>query len=144
MLFSRACEYGIRAMLYLATKTGSGPVLVRDVAKELRMPFPFLAKITQSLARQGLVSSHKGPGGGITLARPPEEVTMLEVVEAIDGLNMTQACVLGIPQCSDEVPCPLHGQWGDIRKRLVDMLSKQNLAEVASDLKNREYVLVRT
>lgn len=144
MLFSRACEYGIRAMLYLAARADDGPVLVRDIAGRLKMPFPFLAKIAQTLARQGLLRSHKGPGGGIALARPAGEITLLQVVEAIDGLDLTKDCVLGIPECSDEAPCPLHAQWGEIQGRIVEMLSRQSIAEVAEQLQRNGYVLMRS
>lgn len=144
MLFSRACEYGIRAMLYLATKPGKHPVQVRDIAEHLKMPFPFLAKIVQSLARQGLLISQKGPGGGVRLGKAPSEATLLEVVEAIDGLDLTRTCAMGIPRCSEDEPCPLHASWARIREDVVEMLSSQSLAEAAEMLRNRQFVLVRT
>ena len=144
MFFSRACEYGIRAMLYLATQPkAGGPVLVRDVAQDLKIPSPFLSKIVQTLAREGLINSQKGPGGGITLARPASEIRLIQVVEAIDDLEFTQACVLGLPDCGDSKPCPVHEQWGKIRERIRKMLESRTIARFAKQLKDQEYVLVR-
>ena len=140
MLFSRACEYGIRTMLHLASLDDDNPVLVRDIAEKLDIPFPFLAKVVQTLARRDLISSHKGRGGGIALARPAGDVTLLEVVEAIDGLELTQTCVLGFPECGDATPCPLHCQWGDIRNRIVAMLSEHSLAEFMMAFDERSLV----
>ena len=144
MVFSRACEYGIRAMLYLVSQSEDRPMLVREIANDLKIPFPFLAKITQTLVRQGLLNSQKGPGGGISLARPAKEITLLQVVEVVDGLNLIQECILGVPGCPDEtVQCPLHGQWEKVQEGIVNMLSNQSIAQVAEKLKNQKYVLVR-
>ena len=144
MLFSCACKYGIRVILYLALRREVCPMVVRDIAWELQLPYPFLAKIARDLVRQGLLNSQKGPGGGITLARPAKETTLLQVVEAVDGLDLIRECILGIPGCSDEtVHCPLHGQWEEVRERIVNMLSNQSIAQVAEQLKNQKYVPVR-
>ena len=127
MLFSRACEYAIRTVLFLAARSDARPMLIRDIAETLEIPPSYLAKIAQGMTRRGLLNSHKGPGGGITLAQSAEEVTLLEVVDAIDGLKFTEVCVLGVPGCPDKGPCPLHGDWGSIRDRIVDMLGKQSV-----------------
>ena len=142
MIFSRACEYGIRSVLYLAINPKSGPVLVRDIAGALKLPFPFLAKIIRTLTLQGLVHSVKGPGGGVTLAKPAEEMTLLQVVEAIDGLDLTKVCVMGISDCSEEHACPLHEQWGAARKQIVVMLENQSVAEITEQMKAKNYLLV--
>ena len=129
MIFSRGCEYAVRAMLHLATTREDGPLLVRDIARDLDVPFPFLAKIVQQLARQGLVNSQKGGGGGGQLARNAGAISLLEVVEAIDGLDLTRRCLLGLPDCSDDAPCHLHGHWASIRAEIVTMLEGQTLAD---------------
>ncbi len=133
MIFSRGCEHAVRAMLHLAAGREPGPSLVRDVAKDLDVPFPFLAKIMQQLAKQGLVNSQKGRGGGVQLARAAQDITLLEVVEAIDGLELTRRCLLGLPDCSDDDPCQLYGQWGRIRGEIVTMLEDQTLAGLVEE-----------
>ncbi|MBT3605828.1 MAG: Rrf2 family transcriptional regulator [Candidatus Latescibacteria bacterium] len=143
MLFSKACEYGIRAMLYLASQEDGQPVRVREIAEALKIPVPFLSKIVHSLSRNHLIHSQKGPGGGVTLAKPPSDITMLQVVEVIDGLDLFQACALGIPHCSDDFPCPLHEKWGTLRSEIHDMLANRTLDQVIDQLQERGWILVR-
>ena len=143
MLFSRACEYGIRAVLHLAASNASGPVLVREIAEALRIPSPFLSKVAQLLTRQGLLVSRKGPGGGLSLARSAESITLKQVVEAIDGPDLMNACILGIPECSDDAPCPLHEHWGGIRKGISHMLENQSILDVGKQLREQGWVLTR-
>lgn len=143
MLFSKACEYGIRAMLFLATKEDNQPVRVREIAESLKIPIPFLSKIVHSLSRNHLIHSQKGPGGGVTLAKSPSDVTLLQVVEVIDGLDLFRACALGIPHCSDDFPCPLHEKWGSLRSEIHDMLANRTLDEITDQLHKRGWILVR-
>lgn len=132
MIISQACKYGLRAMVYLA-EHGAQPVLSRDIARELRIPEHFLAKILQDLSKNRLLDSFKGRGGGFCLARAPDQITLLEVVEAIDGPDFGQGCVLGLPECSDESPCPLHYQWSDIRATILQMLSRTTMEHVVNE-----------
>jgi Rrf2 family protein len=143
VLFSRACEYGLRAILHLATKPDRKPVLVRHVAAELNISPSFLAKIVQVLGRRGFIRSTRGPGGGVALARSPQQITLLQVIEALDGTGFEETCVLGIPGCTDEAPCPLHDRWGSIRGDIVDMLATRSVAVFATQLKEHGYVLAR-
>lgn len=143
MLFSKACEYGIRAMLYLASQDHARPMRVREIAEALQIPVPFLSKIVHSLSRNRLIHSQKGPGGGVTLAQASSEITLLQVVEVIDGLDLFQACVLGIPHCSDDFPCPLHEKWSGLRSEIYDMLTSCTLDQIIDQLHDRGWILVR-
>jgi Rrf2 family transcriptional regulator, iron-sulfur cluster assembly transcription factor len=143
MLFSKACEYGIRAMLFLASQEDDKPVRVREIAETLKIPIPFLSKIVHSLSRNQLIHSQKGPGGGVTLAKAPSEITLLQVVEVIDGLDLFRACALGLPHCSDDFPCPLHGQWGVLRTEIREMLTHRTLDQIIDQLHIRGWILVR-
>lgn len=143
MLFSRACEYGLRAMLHLALHEGESPVRIRKISEDLKVPLPFLAKIVHTLSRSGLIHSQKGPGGGVNLARPAQQITMLQIVEVIDGLEIFKACALGIPYCDDTFPCPLHEQWGPIRADIRQMLAARTLDQITGQLKERGWILVR-
>ncbi len=134
MLFSRACEHGIRAVLYLAQRQDQTPVQVKDIAESLEVPFPFLAKIVQTLARKGILRSQKGPGGGIALGTDPEAISLLDVVDAIDGLNdLKDRCLLGLPECSGDEPCALHTEWGAMRDRLVSLLGDRSVVDIARE-----------
>ncbi len=107
MLYSKAAEYAIRAMVYLAEQTPGELIQLKDVAEKEDVPFHFLAKTMQILSRKGLVRSHRGPRGGFTLSRKPEEITLYDIVDPIDHIaNYDEICILGIDVCSDEASCP--------------------------------------
>lgn len=137
MLLSRACTYGIRTALFLATQTKGKPILVKEIAGRLGIPFHFLGKIVQGMVKAGVLASYKGRNGGVMLARPTEQVKLREIVEAIDGPDLLKGCVLGLPECSNDHPCPLHSLWGGIRDEIQDMLSKRNVAEMMEELEER-------
>jgi Rrf2 family transcriptional regulator, iron-sulfur cluster assembly transcription factor len=132
MIISQACKYGLRAMVHLAQHSEE-PVLSRDIAKELQIPEHFLAKILQDLSKNKLLLSFKGRGGGFKLARQPQSIKLLEVVEAIDGPQFGQGCLLGLPECRDEAPCPLHYQWSDIKGSILHMLEQTSIQHVLEE-----------
>jgi Rrf2 family iron-sulfur cluster assembly transcriptional regulator len=139
ILFSRQCEYALQAMLYLALKPRHEMVSSKELARRLSIPYHFLSKIFQDLARKGLLVSLKGPTGGFALGMPPEEITLFHIVEAIDGAAFTHDCILGFPECSGKNPCAVHEQWGVMREEIHSMLVGKNIAQMASEMKKPEY-----
>jgi Rrf2 family protein len=133
MLLSRACEYGIQAVLYLAKHREAPYVSIKEIAEYNNISLHFLGKILQTLTQKGLLISYKGPRGGVQLARSPEEITVLQVVEAIDGLNFFQKCVIGMPTCGDDAPCALHSKWWKIRQEIYDMISSKSIARLLEE-----------
>lgn len=146
MIFSRASEYAIQAMLYLAkrwldedkSKDASSRIRHRyiqtkEIADAHNMPYYFLAKLVQDLTHAGLVTSTKGPGGGIRLARDPNEITVLDVARSVDNLQYVTDCVIGYEKCSPDHPCPLHYDWEKIRQRIFDIIRDKTLAELVKD-----------
>ncbi len=131
MLLSKACEYGLRAALYLAVVPAGTNVPIRSVSEALGLPYPFLAKIVQTLAQQGVVVSTRGAAGGIALARPARDITMLSIIRAVDGDEVLTQCVLGLPGCGAQKPCPLHAQWAATRASIIEMFEHATLAEMA-------------
>ncbi|MFZ1729226.1 MAG: Rrf2 family transcriptional regulator [Bacteroidota bacterium] len=129
LIFSKACEYGIQATLYIATQP-ERRVGIKEIASELSIPVHFLAKILQSLSEKGVLTSFKGVHGGFTLQRSPEQIHLIDVVEAIDGLAFFERCVLGFPGCGTGKPCPVHDRWGEVRDTIREMLSSDSLADV--------------
>ena len=130
MLFSQSCKYAIRALVHLSNKRDD-PHLSREIAGEIQVPEHFLAKILQDLARHHLLDSFKGRGGGFRLARPPEQISLGEIVLAVDGNGLTENCLLGLPNCSAESPCPMHDWWALQRRELKEVLEGQSLADLA-------------
>ena len=137
MIYSRACELGIQAMLYLAMQPEGRPALVRDIAHDLSIPTPYLAKIMQTLSRARLVQSQKGPGGGLWLARPARQIRLLDVVAAVDTMTGFDRCVLGLAECSDENWCPAHPYWSTIKQQILDLLQSKTIGELAREAQQR-------
>jgi len=127
VIFSRACEYGMRALVEMARQPDHKVHLAQDLAKRLDLPAPFLAKTLQTLARKGLLNSTKGRRGGFSLARAAGEIKLIEVVEAIDGLGLAHDCAIGLPKCGDKKPCAIHARWAPIRESIIELLSTNTL-----------------
>jgi Rrf2 family protein len=137
MLLTKTCSYGIRAAIYIATQNYKQYVPIKEIAKTLNISFHFLTKILQILTKEGIIDSVKGPGGGVGLSRKSGEITILDIIHAVDGNNIFDECVLGLPGCSDNNPCPMHGTWGVLRKDLFNMLQKETLEDLATQVKNK-------
>ena len=127
VIFSKKCEYGIQAVLYLAAREKGTLVSAEEISKVLKIPREFVSKILQSLRESGLILSSKGKSGGFTLAKDPSRVKLLDVVAAIDGLDMFDNCVLGFPECTATHPCPVHDTWGTLRTQAYDMLNSETI-----------------
>lgn len=134
MLLSKACEYGIRAALYLASLDEEGYVPISRISDDLDLSFPFLTKIFQQLNDAGLLESHRGPSGGVALTRSPDSITLYEVIVTIDGEELFTECVLGLPGCGEEKPCPFHDAWVEESERLEEVFRKKTLGEMAREV----------
>ncbi len=134
MLLSRACEYALQAVIYLGAQPEGVPVLQREIARALHIPSPFLAKILQNLSVQGLVGSRKGRNGGFFLTRPADQLSPWEVIQAVDGKAVLDACLVGFPGCSNENACPLHAEWSLIKERLLGLLRESTIEELSRNI----------
>lgn len=135
-MFSKACEYGIKATLYIATQSLQDVrVTLKDIAKEVNSPEAFTAKILQQLARNRIVDSIKGPNGGFQIDKDKiDKIKLSEIVFAIDGDAIYRGCGLGLDQCNAKKPCPLHDKFVGIRNDLRKMLESTSLYELATGL----------
>ncbi len=131
MLLSKSSIYGLRATLYISSLKSDEFVTVKQISKELDISFHFLAKILQSLTQHGVLKSFRGPNGGIALAKPATEIHLNEVLNAIDGPTMFDECIMGLPGCGHERPCPLHAQWAVAQKQIRELFENTTLAEQA-------------
>ncbi|HMQ60877.1 MAG TPA: Rrf2 family transcriptional regulator [Flavilitoribacter sp.] len=134
-MFSNACKYGIRAALYLAAHEPGRKSGVKEIASQLNVPAPFLAKLLQQLAKEGVISSIKGPGGGFFMSPANLNGSLSEVINCIDGLDPLNACILGLPACSHKHPCPLHAQAFAYRQGLKFQLEHQTIKDLAQSVK---------
>lgn len=134
-IFSKTCEYAIRAVFYIAHKTVSGArVGIKDIASGIDSPELYLAKILQDLSRKGLISSIKGPNGGFFIDGASLKRPLSEIVEAVDGDGLFYGCGLGLKQCSEVNPCPLHEEFKDIRNRIHLLLSRTTIGDFNEEL----------
>lgn len=132
-MFSKACEYGIRAAIYIATQSKEGKrTSLKDIADQIDSPVAFTAKILQELARNHIVDSVKGPAGGFEIA-PAKlgKIKLCRIVSAIDGDQIYKGCGLGLPKCSEAEPCPVHDKFAKIRSELRYMLENTSIEELA-------------
>jgi Rrf2 family protein len=134
-IFSKTCEYGIRAVFFIA-KVGSagGKVGIKEIAAAIDSPEFFLAKILQDLSRKKIISSTKGPHGGFYIEAESLKRPLSDVVEAIDGNDLFIGCALGLKQCSAVNPCPLHEEFKAIRGRIYTMLSTTSIDQFNQEL----------
>lgn len=134
-IFSKTCEYAIRAVFYVAHKSSSGKrVGIREIAAGIDSPELYLAKILQDLTRKGLLSSVKGPTGGFYLSEEALKRSVSEIVEAVDGDRLFYGCALGLKQCSSINPCPLHHQFEAIRSQIHQVLKNTTIGEFNQEL----------
>jgi Rrf2 family protein len=131
MELTRKGEYAIRGIVYLASRPASEICLLSDIAAAVDVPPTFLAKIFQQFSKLGLVKSYRGTGGGFMLGRPPEKITLLEVVEAVEGPVIPNRCVTGGDECERNSTCNVHPVWLAVQTKIRDILSTVTLQELA-------------
>jgi len=122
--------HAVRAMAALARLPDGAYAGAAGIAKEIGAPPNYLSKLLQNLAREGLVRSQRGLGGGFRLAQHPRHISLLDVVEPIERISRWSGCVLGHPDCSDDVPCAIHQRWKQVRTAYLRMLAQTTLADL--------------
>ena len=132
MQITRQADYALRAMIFLARMDSNTRAATSQIAEEQLIPPSFLAKIISQLSIAGLIHTSRGARGGVTLARPAEEITLLEVIEAIDGPIALNQCTLSKNGCPFQENCPIHPVWCDAQSELVQRLSKTTFASLIS------------
>ena len=127
----------MQAVLFLAAKETGSVVSAEKISQVLKIPREFISKILQSLRDSGIICSTKGKSGGFCLAKPSSEIKLINIVEAIDGLEMFNSCVIGFPECSPDTPCPVHDSWGALRTQAFEMLSNETLDKLKEKTLNK-------
>lgn len=144
-MFSKACEYGIRAAIFIAEQSLlNNKVSKVVIAKAIDSPVEFTAKTLQILTKAGIVNSDRGPHGGFYFNQNQlHSIFLSDIVSLIDGNGIYENCGLGLKECSEDQPCPVHSQFKAIRSNLKKMLEHSSLYDLAIGLKAKETFLKR-
>ena len=137
-MFSKACEYGIKASIFIAINSRDGRrVSPKEIAKEIDSPQAFTAKILQDLVRANIINSVKGAYGGFEIDKKDiSNIKLSQIVNAIDGDKIYNGCGLGLHTCDEEHPCPVHDKFKIVRSELKNMLENTNLEQLALDIQS--------
>ncbi|WP_374165227.1 Rrf2 family transcriptional regulator [Arcticibacter sp. MXS-1] len=141
MILSKSCEYAIRAAVYIGYKTTRGEKTgIPEIADAVGSPMHFTGKILQTLSRKKVISSSKGPNGGFFI-EDPTSLYLVDIIRAVDGNDLFSSCVMGLKNCSDSKPCPMHSQIKPIRTQLLIEFSKKSIHELIQDYEQNKYFL---
>jgi Rrf2 family protein len=131
---SKKADYALIAMKYLATRRDQASASAREIAEQYDIPIELLAKVLQRLARRGLVTSHQGTRGGYRLARPVAQISVADIIQAIDGPLTVTACSTDAENCGQYSKCSIRDPLWKIKDRIVSALSTCSLQEISADL----------
>lgn len=138
-ILSQTSKYGLRSMLYLASKYDKGEfVNIKEIAAELELSFHFLTKIFRSLTHKGMLTSYKGPNGGIALTQSPKNIMLIEIITALEGEEYFDQCMLGLKGCGISIPCPVHDFWTNIKTEVKTHLATTSLKELGEKVKTEK------
>jgi Rrf2 family protein len=127
-MFSKTCEYAIRALIYIAQKSKDGNRIgIKEIASGIDSPEYFIAKILQDLSRKGFVQSAKGPNGGFFMDGSNLKLSIADIVREIDGDKLFSGCGFGLKECSESHPCPIHNDFKHIRQEIKTMLEESRI-----------------
>ena len=129
-LYSKRCEHAIRALTHLRLGNGTKRFKAKTLFRRARVPESSTRKVFQELVSKGFLVAARGPGGGYELSQDPSEVTLLKIIEAVDGNTIYNECVLGLRECNASMPCPLHDVWLEARKDLIEQLESATLQDL--------------
>lgn len=135
-MLSNTSKYAIRAVIYLALfSTKEKKAGIKEISKELDIPSPFLGKILQLLARHHILGSSKGPHGGFYLKKPAMDISLMEIIELIDGSDTFNMCVIRTSPCSHEDPCSLHHKIAPLRREERMLFSTESIADLVAEFR---------
>lgn len=127
-MYSKGCEYAIKALAQMEDPEQN--YSAKDICKRARIPESFSRKVFQFLVRGKFLDAIQGPGGGYRLHQNLNEVSILDIIHAVDGPKAFDHCIMGFAKCSEKIPCLLHDNWRKAKKHLIDELSGKKLKDL--------------
>jgi Rrf2 family protein len=138
-MFSTSCHYGLQAMIYIALKsTEEQKTDLSQISENQNIPKHFLSKILQKLVKNGLLNSMKGPTGGFYLSKKPDEIVLIDVIGAIDGMDVFNKCGIGFKKCDDNHPCPIHHEYKGVRNNIRELFENKTLLDLSEEIRRGE------
>lgn len=136
-MFSKSTEYALRATIYIAQKSSEENKLgIKEISEAIDSPQSFTAKILQSLTRENIVSSVRGPNGGFYISEKAKKLPARSILQAMGEAEVLEKCVLGLKKCSEVQPCPMHSQYKSIRQQLIQLFVTKTIQQLAADIKD--------
>lgn len=137
-LYSKGCEYALRALMCVVPNEEARRFQAADVCRQVEIPEPYTRKVFQALTKGGFLKAVRDPGGGYELTRDPSGISILEVIRAVDGEETFDHCIMGLPECGSEAPCPLHEVWAAAKERLLGQLASRTLQDLVELNRSKE------
>lgn len=139
MIYSKTCEYSIRALACLALQPPGCFLRISELSDLSGISTAYLAKICRGLVHKQLLRSKPGAQGGVGLAEKAQDISLMEIVNTVQDCALFERCVMGLSDCSDVNPCPLHPVWKHAKEEMIVCLSNAKLKDVAHKIKNLNY-----
>lgn len=134
-MLSNSSKYALKAVLYLALHTDeNNKMMVKDISERINVPKAYIAKLLQELSKRKIISSTKGPKGGFYLNPSNRNETIIQIIEVIDGKKKMESCLLGLEDCNEEKPCPIHRLISPSRSKMIALLESKTINDLATDL----------
>jgi Rrf2 family protein len=137
-LYSKGCEYAIRALAEISDGKAAGNARAADICRKAGIPEAYARKTFQALVQSGFLKAVSGPGGGYVLARDPKSTTVMDVVEAVEGKGNYSQCLMGLAACNDRNPCSLHFTWVKLKGQMTDALRSQTLWDLSRSMNRKQ------
>jgi len=146
-MLSNSCRYGLRAIIYLASKDKENEKTgIKQIGKDLNLPVPFLGKILQQLAKKKILKSLKGPNGGFSMMKDPRKISLYEIVVAIDGEEILTDCIIhdGPFKCvgRSKNPCPVHDDYSETRSELINLFKHRTIYDMVLKADSSESIII--
>lgn len=136
-IYSKSCQYALRILARIPPDKAGGKFLAVDLCREAGVPLASSRKVLQLLVEHRYLQAIPGPGGGYRLLKNPKKISLMALIKTIDGPDVFDKCIMGLPHCSLKNPCPTHDLWQIIKKDMIAEMSKKSLSDLMNSSKRR-------
>lgn len=142
-MLSKSCNYALRSSVLIACKaTIDNKISIKTIAEKLDIPTPYLGKILQKLTKNNIILSVKGPNGGFYIEDNGNKISIIKIIQVMDGLDFFTTCGLGMKECSDSHPCPLHDEFKIYKERLWELFNNKTVADMVQSINDGDSFII--